>query len=172
MNLKNHVRDIPDFPQKGILFKDLTTLFKHPEAFNKTIEKLAQRYKNLEFDTIVGIESRGFILGSALSFALGKGFIPLRKPGKLPGDVESVSYDLEYGTDTLEIHKDAFPRGTKVLLVDDILATGGTALGGATLIEKLGGEIVECCFIATLKSLDGEKRLKNKGLEFFGLMDF
>ena len=172
MDLKTHVRDIPDFPQKGILFKDLTTLFKHPKAFNKTIERLADRYREIEFDTIVGIESRGFILGSALSFALGKGFIPLRKPGKLPGPVESVTYDLEYGTDTLEIHKDAFPRGTKVLLVDDILATGGTALGGATLIEKLGGEIVECCFIATFQSLPGEERLTKKGLNFFGLLNF
>ena len=172
MNLKTHIRDIPDFPQKGILFKDLTTLFKHPEAFNKTIERLADRYQNFEFDTIVGIESRGFILGSALSYALGKGFIPLRKPGKLPGQVESVTYDLEYGTDTLEIHKDAFPKGTKVLLVDDILATGGTALGGATLIEKLGGVIVECCFIATLKSLSGEQRLKEIGLNFFGLISY
>ena len=172
MNLKNHIRDIPDFPQKGIVFKDLTTLFKHPKAFNKTIERLADRYKNLEFDTIVGIESRGFILGSALSYALNKGFIPLRKPGKLPGDVESINYDLEYGTDKLEIHKDAFERGTKVLLVDDILATGGTALGGATLIEKLGGEIVECAFIATLQSLPGERKLKERGLNFFGLLTY
>ncbi|TDJ09550.1 MAG: adenine phosphoribosyltransferase [Deltaproteobacteria bacterium] len=172
MNLKAHIRDIPDFPQKGILFKDLTTLFKHPEAFNKTIKRLADRYKSFEFDTIVGIESRGFILGSALSYALNKGFIPLRKPGKLPGEVESVTYKLEYGTDILEIHKDAFPRGTKVLLVDDILATGGTALGGATLIEKLGGEIVECCFIATLSSLPGEQRLQSRGLNYFGLINF
>jgi len=172
MNLKNHIRDIPDFPQKGILFKDLTTLFKHPEAFKHTIQKLADRYRSYDFDTIVGIESRGFILGSALSYALNKGFIPLRKPGKLPGEVESVTYELEYGTDILEIHKDAFPKGTKVLLVDDILATGGTALGGASLIQKLGGEIVECCFIVSLKSLPGEQRLLDKGLDFFSLMTF
>ncbi|RLA64096.1 MAG: adenine phosphoribosyltransferase [Epsilonproteobacteria bacterium] len=172
MNLKTHIRDIPDFPKKGILFKDLTTLFKHPEAFNKTIQRLSDRYSSYDFDTVVGIESRGFILGAALAYALGKGFVPLRKPGKLPGKVASVSYELEYGEDQLEIHVDALEKGARVLLVDDILATGGTALGGANLIQKLGGEIVECCFIATLKSLPGEQRLKERGLDFFGLINF
>lgn len=174
MPIKSRIRTVPDYPQKGIMFRDITTLIKDPVGFRLVIDNLTQRYmtKDLHFDTIVGIEARGFIIGGALSYTLGKGFVPIRKAGKLPGDVEEQIYDLEYGTDKIEIHKDALTKGEKILVVDDLLATGGTAMAAAALIEKLGGKIVEMAFIVNLPDVGGEKKLKAKKYNFFSLTEF
>ena len=174
MPIKSRIRTVPDYPQKGIMFRDITTLIKDPVGFRLVIDNLTQRYmtKDLHFDTIVGIEARGFIIGGALSYTLGKGFVPIRKAGKLPGDVEEQIYDLEYGTDKIEIHKDALTKGEKILVVDDLLATGGTAIAAAALIEKLGGEIVEMAFIVNLPDVGGDKKLKAKKYNFFSLTEF
>ncbi len=174
MPIKSKIRTIPDHPKKGIMFRDITTLIKDPLGFRLVIDNLTQRYVEgeIEFDVIVGIEARGFIIGGALSYTLGKGFVPIRKIGKLPGDVERHEYELEYGTDTVEIHKDAFSEGAKVLVIDDLLATGGTALAAATLIEKLGGKVAEMSFIVNLPEVGGEKRLKDKGYNIYSLTEF
>jgi adenine phosphoribosyltransferase len=174
MPIKSRIRTIPDYPKKGIMFRDITTLIKDPVGFRLVIDSLTQHYmsRDLNFDTIVGIEARGFIIGGALSYTLGKGFVPIRKAGKLPSDVEEQVYDLEYGTDKIEIHKDALAKGEKILVVDDLLATGGTALAAAALIEKLGGEIVEMAFIVNLPDVGGEKKLKAKKYNFFSLTEF
>lgn len=174
MPIKSRIRTIPDHPKKGIMFRDITTLIKDPVGFRLVIDNFSQRYitGDIEFDQIVGIEARGFIIGGALSYTLGKGFVPVRKVGKLPGDVVRHEYDLEYGTDTIEIHKDAFDKGSKVLLVDDLLATGGTALAAATLVEKLGGSVAEMSFIVNLPDVGGEKKLKDKGYNVFCLTEF
>jgi adenine phosphoribosyltransferase len=174
MPIKSRIRTIPDHPKKGIMFRDITTLIKDPVGFRLVIDNFSQRYitGDIAFDQIVGIEARGFIIGGALSYTLGKGFVPVRKVGKLPGDVVRHEYDLEYGTDTIEIHKDAFDKGSKVLLVDDLLATGGTALAAATLVEKLGGSIAEMSFIVNLPDVGGEKKLKDKGYNVFCLTEF
>src|SRR5512146_3248641 len=152
MPIKSRIRTVPNYPKKGIMFRDITTLIKDPVGFRLVIDTLVQRYiqKEYEFDAIVGIESRGFILGSAMSYALGKGFIPIRKKGKLSAEVETQEYALEYGTDRIEIHRDALKEGEKVLIVDDLLATGGTALAAAALVEKIGGKVVEMAFIVDL----------------------
>ena len=169
MPIKSKIRTIPDHPKKGIMFRDITTLIKDPVGFRLVIDNFTQRYikGDIDFDIIVGIEARGFIMGGALSYTLGRGFIPIRKIGKLPGEVESHEYSLEYGTDTVEIHKDAINKGDKVLLVDDLLATGGTALAAATLIEKLGGEVAEMAFIVNLPEVGGEKVLNDKGYKIY-----
>lgn len=174
MPIKSRIRSIPDHPKKGIIFRDITTLIKDPVGFRLVIDNFTQRYltRDIDFDIIVGIEARGFIIGGALSYTLGKGFIPIRKLGKLPADVVRHEYILEYGTDTVEIHKDAFERGTKVLLIDDLLATGGTALAAAALVEKLGGEIVEAAFIVNLPDVGGQQKLQEQGHKIFALTDF
>ena len=174
MSIKSKIRAIPNYPKKGIMFRDITTLIKDPVGFRLVIDTMTQRYisGDIDFDIIVGIEARGFIIGGALSYTLGKGFAPIRKAGKLPADVISQEYELEYGTDKVEIHKDAFEKGTKVLLVDDLLATGGTALASAALIEKLGGIIAETAFIVNLPDVGGEKKLKDKGYTVFSLTVF
>ena len=174
MPIKSKIRTVPNYPKKGIMFRDITTLLKDPVGFRLVIDSLAQRYirKEYEFDTIVGIESRGFILGAAMSYALGKGFIPIRKKGKLPAEVESQEYVLEYGTDRIEIHRDALKKGERVLLVDDLLATGGTALAAAALIEKLGAVVVEMAFIVDLPDVGGKKKLLEKGYTVFALTEF
>lgn len=174
MPIKSRIRTVPDYPQKGIMFRDITTLIKDPVGFRLVIDSLTQHYmkRDMYFDTIVGIEARGFIIGGALSYTLGKGFVPIRKAGKLPSDVEEQVYNLEYGTDKIEIHKDALAKGEKILLVDDLLATGGTALAAAALIEKLGGEIVEMAFIVNLPDVGGEKKLQAKNYNFFSLTEF
>jgi len=156
------------------MFRDITTLIKDPVGFRLVIDNFTQRYVqgDIPFDTIVGIESRGFILGGALSYTLGKGFIPIRKKGKLPGKVVQQEYELEYGTDIMEIHEDALLKGNRVLLIDDLLATGGTAMAAAALIEKLGGEVSEMAFIVNLPDVGGEKRLKDKGYKMFYLTEF
>jgi adenine phosphoribosyltransferase len=174
MPIKSRIRTVPDYPQKGIMFRDITTLIKDPVGFRLVIDNFTQRYmkKDLSFDTIVGIEARGFIIGGALSYTLGKGFVPIRKAGKLPGEVEEQVYDLEYGTDKIEIHRDSFGKGEKILLVDDLLATGGTALAAAALVEKLGSEIVEMAFIVNLPDVGGEKKLQEKNYSIFSLTEF
>ena len=174
MPIKSRIRTIKDYPKKGIMFRDITTLIKDPVGFRLVIDSLTQRYiqGNVDFDVIVGIESRGFILGGALAYTLGTGFVPIRKKGKLPGKTVKQEYELEYGTDIIEIHRDAIRKGTKVLLIDDLIATGGTALASAALIEKLGGRISEMAFIVDLPDVGGTKRLKKKGYKFFALTEF
>ena len=156
------------------MFRDITTLIKDPVGFRLVIDNLTQRYLSgeIEFDVIAGIEARGFIMGGALSYTLGKGFVPIRKAGKLPGEVEEQEYALEYGTDKIEIHKDAFEKGAKVLLIDDLLATGGTALAAAALVEKIGGIVSEMSFIVNLPDVGGEKKLKDKGYKLYSLTEF
>ena len=174
MTIKSRIRTIPNYPKKGVMFRDITTLIKDPLGFRLVIDNLTQRYiaGEMPFERIVGIEARGFILGGALSYTLGKGFVPIRKAGKLPGEVEEQVYDLEYGSDKIEIHKDAVAKGERILLVDDLLATGGTALAAAALIEKLGGDLVEMAFIVSLPDVGGEKKLEEKGYNFFSLTEF
>ena len=174
MPIKSKIRTVPDYPKKGIMFRDITTLIKDPVGFRLVIDSLTQRYiqGDIAFDVIVGIESRGFIMGGALAYTLGKGFVPIRKKGKLPADVVAQEYELEYGTDRIEIHKDALKDGVKVLLVDDLLATGGTALAAAALIEKLGGKVAGMCFIVDLPDVGGGKKLREKGYKFFALTEF
>ena len=174
MPIKSRIRTIPDHPKKGIMFRDITTLIKDPVGFRLVIDNFTQRYitGKVDFDLIVGIEARGFIIGGALSYTLGKGFVPVRKPGKLPADVVSQEYQLEYGTDKVEIHKDAIEKGAKILLVDDLLATGGTALAAAALVEKLDGVISEMAFVVNLPDVGGYKKLKNKGYNLYCLTEF
>lgn len=161
MNLKEHIRNIKDFPKQGIMFRDITTLLKNPDAMKYTSEKLVEFAKGLKVDKVVGIESRGFIFGSILSDKLDAGFVPVRKPGKLPAEKEQVTYQLEYGIDTLEIHKDAITQGDNVLIHDDLLATGGTMEAVCKMIEKLGGNVVQISFIIELTFLNGREKLKN-----------
>jgi adenine phosphoribosyltransferase len=158
MDLRRYIRDIPDFPKPGILFKDITPLLADGKALRWTIDQLSERYRGT-VDMVLGIESRGFIIGSALAYALGVGIAIVRKPGKLPYEKYSAEYELEYGTDMLEIHRDAFGQKTRVLIVDDLLATGGTATAAIRLAEHLRGEIVECAFIIELGFLHGRDRL-------------
>ena len=174
MPIKSKIRTIPDYPKKGIMFRDITTLIKDPVGFRLVIDNFVHRYirDEVAFDLIVGIESRGFIIGGALSYALGKGFVPVRKAGKLPAEKVSHEYALEYGTDTIEMHTDSFQEGAKILLVDDLLATGGTALAAAALIEKLGGAVSEMAFIVNLPDVGGAKKLKEKGYKFYALTEF
>ncbi len=174
MPIKSRIRTIPDYPKKGIMFRDITTLIKDPVGFRLVIDNFTQRYiqGDIPFDVIVGIESRGFILGGALAYTLGKGFVPIRKKGKLPGKTVSQEYELEYGTDIMEIHEDALIKDNNVLLIDDLLATGGTAEAAAALVEKLGGKVSEMAFIVNLPDVGGEKRLKDKGYKLFCLTEF
>ena len=160
MDLAKYIRDIPDWPKPGVLFKDITTLLKEPEAFREAVDRLAEPFKDKNIDLVVSIEARGFIFGGALAYKLGAGFVPARKPGKLPAETIKEEYALEYGTDALEIHKDAIKPGQKVLLFDDVLATGGTLSAAARLIERLGGEIVGIALLIDLTFLKGREKLK------------
>ncbi len=160
MDLKNFIRDVPDFPKKGIIFKDITTLLKNKDAFTEAFNQLYKKVSNLKVDKVVSIESRGFIFGSLLAHKLNTGFVPVRKPGKLPAEKISETYSLEYGTDSLEIHKDAISPGEKVLIHDDLLATGGTVEAVCKLVEKLGGEVVGIVFLIELSFLNGREKLK------------
>ncbi len=157
--LKQIIRDIHDFPKKGIVFKDITTLLSDAKSFQRMVDLLAHRYVGEKIDQIVGIEARGFILGAALAYKLGTGITLVRKPGKLPFQTRSISYDLEYGTDTLEIHEDAFQKGDRVIIADDLLATGGTMAAVVELVERFGVEIYECAFMAELEFLKGRSKL-------------
>ena len=158
-NLKKLIRDVPDFPKKGIIFKDITPLLQNPKGLRDTVEAISNHYTNKKIDIVVGVEARGFIQAPTIAFDLGAGFVPIRKPGKLPYEKISMSYALEYGTDTLEIHKDGVRKGQQVLMVDDLLATGGTMSGCCKLIESLGGNVVGCAFLIELSFLNGKKAL-------------
>jgi len=160
MELEKLIRDVPDFPVKGILFKDITTLLKEPDGFIETLERFYELAKDKGITKVAGVESRGFIFGGALAAKLGAGFVPVRKKGKLPAETISETYDLEYGTDTIEVHKDAFKKGDKVLLHDDLLATGGTMQAACKLIEKAGGEIVQISFLINLTFLKGIEKIQ------------
>lgn len=168
--LRDIIRDIPDFPKKGIVFKDITTLLSDAKSFHRMVDLLAHRYVGEKIDQIVGIEARGFILGSALAYKLGTGITLVRKPGKLPYKTRSVSYELEYGSDTLEIHEDAFKKGDKVIIADDLLATGGTMAAVVDLVQQFGAEIHECAFMAELEFLEGRSKLPEG--KVFSLLKF
>ncbi|WP_373544003.1 adenine phosphoribosyltransferase [Chamaesiphon sp.] len=159
MDLKALIRDIPDFPKPGILFRDITTLLSDPAGLRYSIDTLASKIEDWQPEYIVGMESRGFIFGAALAYKLGIGFIPIRKPGKLPAAVWNVEYALEYGTDKLEIHQDAAPAGSRIAIVDDLIATGGTAAATAKLVREIGGDLVGCAFLIELDDLDGRSHL-------------
>ena len=159
MSIDPYIRDVPDFPKEGILFKDITPLLQSPEGLKASNDGLAQVVDPGSYDLVVGIESRGFIFGTALAHHLGKGFVPIRKPGKLPWETASESYELEYGTDTIEIHVDAFEPGPRALVVDDLLATGGTAEAALKLVRRVGGEPVACAFVIELSFLPGRDKL-------------
>jgi adenine phosphoribosyltransferase len=163
-NIRAAIRDIPDFPKPGIIFKDITPLLNDGALFRKTIDILADRYRGQSIDTVLGIESRGFIVGSALACTLGAGFSVVRKPGKLPYQTHSASYELEYGTDKLEIHIDGIARNARVVIADDLIATGGTAAATAALVTKLGGTVVECAVVIELSFLNGRQKLKPHGV--------
>ena len=164
MDLKAHIRSVPDFPKKGILFYDITTLLQKPDGFAAAIDQLSAPYTNNGIDIVVGIESRGFILGAAVAQRLGAGFVPIRKPGKLPSKAVKETYDLEYGKDALELHVDAVTRGQRVLIVDDVLATGGTAAAAARLVKSIGGELHGLAFLLELGFLDGRAKLPGETL--------
>lgn len=158
-DLRAKIRDIQDFPKPGVVFKDITTLLRDASSFNRVVDVLGHRYLEQPIDVVLGIEARGFIIGSALAYKLNKGVILVRKPGKLPYKTHSATYQLEYGSDTLEIHQDAFERGQKVLVADDVLATGGTVRAVVDLVRQMGGEVVECAFMAELLFLKGREKL-------------
>lgn len=158
-NLSGYIRDVPDFPKKGIIFKDITTLLKDGNALRQAVDELCDRVKDIRFERIVSIESRGFIFGSALAYKTGKGLIPVRKKGKLPAETVNVSYELEYGTDILEMHKDAIEDGMKVIIIDDLLATGGTASAVSKLVEQCGGKVEAIGFVIELDFLKGREAL-------------
>lgn len=172
MTIKSRIRTVPHYPKKGVMFRDITTLLKDPVGLRVTINELVNRYTGIRLDKVAGIESRGFIIGAALAYQLGVGFVPVRKKGKLPAETIGQDYELEYGTDRVEIHVDAINKGEKVLLVDDLIATGGTAEAATLLIEEAGGEIVECCFVIDLPDIGGRKRLEGKGYKVFTLCEF
>lgn len=171
-DLKSLIRTIPDYPKPGIMFRDITTLMLDGQGFKATIAQMTEPYRTVPVHAVAGIEARGFILGGAIADRLGCGFIPIRKKGKLPGPTIGQQYDLEYGTDTIEIHADAIIKGHRILIVDDLIATGGTAEAAAKLITRAGGEIVGAVFIIDLPELGGVKRLKAAGVESHALMAF
>jgi len=170
--IKSKIRAVPNFPKPGVMFRDITTLLKDKEGFERVINIFYNRYKTKRIDIVAGIESRGFIFGSALANKLGVGFIPIRKPGKLPAETIREEYELEYGKDAVEIHKDAIKPGEKVLIIDDLLATSGTMGAACELIKKLGGEIVECGVVVELEDLGGRKKLEDKGYKVFSIVKF
>lgn len=170
--VKDHIRTIVDFPHEGILFRDVTTLFADPRGFRMAVDQLLAPYAGARIDKVAGLEARGFILGGAVAHQLSTGFVPIRKKGKLPGAVISEAYQLEYGEAVVEVHDDALQQGERVLLVDDLLATGGTALAGIKLIERLGGVVAGCAFVIDLPDLGGRKRLEASGHEVHALCAF
>jgi len=170
MDLKKHIRDIPDFPIKGILFHDVTTLFKNREAMRYAIDKFTDRFKSTKVDYVVGIEARGFIIGGILADKLDCGFIPVRKPGKLPAETISEEYELEYGSNKVEIHRDAIKAGDRVIVIDDLVATGGTLLAGIRLVEKSGGKVAAVASIIDMPDLGGREKLKDYA--YFYLVEY
>jgi len=171
-HVKDYIRTIPNFPHDGIMFRDVTTLFSDPRGFRMAIDQMLHPYAGTRIDKVVGLEARGFILGGAIAHQLSLGFVPIRKQGKLPGKVISQDYQLEYGDAVVELHDDAIEAGEKILLVDDLLATGGTAEAGIRLIERLGGAIVGCAFIVDLPELGGRKRIEALGMDVHTLCEF
>lgn len=169
-SIKSKIRTVPHWPKEGIMFRDITTLLKDAEGFKETIDLLYNRYKDKKIDKVIGIESRGFIFGAPLAYLLGCGFVPIRKPGKLPAEIESEEYTLEYGKDKIEVHKDAINKGDKILIVDDLIATAGTASAARNLVKKLGGELVECAFIIELVDLRGRDKLKGENV--YSIVEF
>lgn len=170
--IKDSIKTIADYPKQGILFRDVTSMLEVPEAFAASIRLIVDRYRDQGFTKVVGTESRGFIFGAPVALEMGVGFVPVRKPGKLPREVIAESYALEYGTDTLEMHVDAIVPGDKVLVIDDLLATGGTIEATAKLIRRLGGEVTDAAFIINLPDLGGQKRLEGMGINTFSLVAF
>jgi adenine phosphoribosyltransferase len=170
MNFKDHIRVIPDFPQPGIRFKDITTLLKKGDVYRGAIDRLAEMVSHLDIDLIAGPEARGFVVGAPLAYAMNRGFVPIRKSGKLPGETVEAEYDLEYGKDKLAVHKDAVQAGQRVLIADDLLATGGTISTCVNLIRKLGGEVVGAAFLIELSYLNGRDKLP--GVEVFSLVRY
>lgn len=170
MDLRQKIRNIPDFPKKGIVFRDITPLIRDSEAFNHSVKIMVDHYNGKEIDAILGAEARGFIFGSAMAYEMGAGFIPVRKPGKLPFKTCQASYDLEYGKNILEMHTDAVNAGDKILIVDDLVATGGTAKAMAELVEKMGGKVVGLCFLVELEFLNPRKILD--GYDIFSLVKY
>ena len=164
MDLKQHIRNVPDFPKAGILFYDITTLLRDPQGYRITVDMLSTPFEGQGIDSVIGIESRGFILGAAVAHRIGAGFIPIRKPGKLPAKALKETYDLEYGKDALEIHEDAVQPGQKVLIVDDVLATGGTAAAAVQLVRKLGGELHGLAFLIELLFLNGKQKIAGENV--------
>jgi adenine phosphoribosyltransferase len=172
MSIKSLIRTIPHYPKQGIMFRDITTLLKDPKGLQLLVDGLAEQYTNQKIDKIVGIEARGFVIGAAVAYKLGVGFVPVRKSGKLPAQTFQQEYALEYGSDVMEIHQDAISEGEQVLLLDDLIATGGTATAAVSLIKQLGGNIVGCAFVIDLPELGGMQRLQNLGLSTFALCQF
>ncbi|ACZ75944.1 MULTISPECIES: adenine phosphoribosyltransferase [Dickeya] len=170
--IKNSIKSIPDYPKPGILFRDVTSLLENPQAYSASIDMLVKRYQNTGITKVVGTEARGFLFGAPVALALGVGFVPVRKPGKLPRATLSESYELEYGSDTLEIHTDSITAGDNVLVVDDLLATGGTIEATVKLIRRLGGQVSDAAFIINLFDLGGQQRLENMGITCYSLVDF
>ena len=170
MDLKKKIRNVPDFPKKGIVFRDITTLLSDSDALKYSVDKMTEQYKGKEIDLMIGAEARGFIFGALLAYNLGTGFIPIRKPGKLPYKTCETSYDLEYGKNILQMHVDAVKKGDRVLIVDDLVATGGTAKAKADLVEKMGGEVLGFCFLIELEFLNPRKVLE--GYEVFSLIKY
>lgn len=170
MDLKKFIRDIPDFPQKGVMFRDITTILKNPVAFKYSIDTIVNKYKNANIDKVVSIEARGYIFGGAIAYNLGCGLVPVRKQGKLPAETVRMEYELEYGKNVIEIHKDGLEKGERVLLFDDVLATGGTMLAACKLVEMLGAKVIACAFIANLTYLNGAEKLKK--YQVFSLVEY
>ena len=172
MSIKSRIRTVPHYPKQGIMFRDITTLLKDPIGLRSTIQEIANRYKDVKIDKVAGIESRGFIVGTPVAYQLGLGFVPIRKKGKLPAETVGCDYELEYGTDRIEIHVDAIKKGDRILLVDDLIATGGTAEAATKLIQDMGGIVVECCFVIDLPDIGGRARLEKLGHKVFALCEF
>jgi adenine phosphoribosyltransferase len=172
MPIESLIRTIPHYPKQGVMFRDITTLLKDPVGFQLTVNELVQRYRGQRIDKVAAIESRGFIVGAPLAFALGAGFVPLRKKGKLPAQTVGQDYELEYGADRVEMHVDALAAGERVLLVDDLIATGGTAQASCKLIESVGAHVVECAFVIDLPDLGGRRRLEDDGYGVHALVHF
>ncbi len=170
MELATYIRDIPDFPVKGVLFRDITTLLKHPAALRESIDRMVEHYRGRQIDLVAAVESRGYIFGAPLAYQLGAGFVPVRKMGKLPAEKINVSYTLEYGVETLEMHVDAVSPGSRVLIVDDLIATGGSARATASLVEALGGTVVGMAFLIELLFLRGREKIKE--YEVFSLIQY
>ena len=172
MSIKSHIRTIKNYPIDGVMFRDITTLLNNPGGFRAAIDEFVNRYKDIKIDKIVAIESRGFIIAAPLAYLLNVGLVLIRKPGKLPSKTIDQDYELEYGTDRIEVHMDAINKGDKVLIVDDLIATGGTAEATVKLVKKMRGEIIECCFVIDLPDIGGRSRLENMGQKVFTLCEF